>query len=172
MARRKDQDNWESWIDQQICEALERGEFDNLPGKRKPLDLTPNPYAGDQELAFKILKDAGYAPEWIELDKAIRARLEQARATLARRWHEVRAHLGELTDVPDQRAGTQWLVRNERKEERARAAWQAAIAAFEREIGAVNQEISELNLKVPSPRFQRSKVDATAEITRLATEGT
>lgn len=28
---------WESWIDQQIREATERGEFDNLPGRGKPL---------------------------------------------------------------------------------------------------------------------------------------
>ena len=83
MAKSENPRDWEKWIDQQIREAQERGEFDNLPGKGKPLDLTPNPYAREQELAFKILKDAGYAPDWIELDKAIRGRLDRARATLA-----------------------------------------------------------------------------------------
>ena len=29
--------NWESWIDRQIREAQERGEFDNLPGSGKPI---------------------------------------------------------------------------------------------------------------------------------------
>jgi hypothetical protein len=29
--------DFESWVDQQIREATERGEFDNLPGKGKPL---------------------------------------------------------------------------------------------------------------------------------------
>lgn len=29
--------NWESWVDQQIREGQERGEFDNLPGHGKPL---------------------------------------------------------------------------------------------------------------------------------------
>ena len=28
---------WESWIDKQIREAQDRGEFDDLPGKGKPL---------------------------------------------------------------------------------------------------------------------------------------
>jgi hypothetical protein len=28
---------WESWIDKQIREAMERGDFDDLPGKGKPL---------------------------------------------------------------------------------------------------------------------------------------
>lgn len=28
---------WETWIDKQIREAMDRGEFDDLPGKGKPL---------------------------------------------------------------------------------------------------------------------------------------
>lgn len=30
---------WESWVERQIREATQRGEFDNLPGTGKPLDL-------------------------------------------------------------------------------------------------------------------------------------
>ena len=30
---------WESWVEKQIRQAQERGEFDNLPGVGKPLDL-------------------------------------------------------------------------------------------------------------------------------------
>ena len=33
---------FESWIDRQIREAMERGEFDNLPGAGKPLELDPS----------------------------------------------------------------------------------------------------------------------------------
>ena len=40
--------NWESAVDQQIREAQELGKFDNLPGRGKPLDLKPNPYAQDR----------------------------------------------------------------------------------------------------------------------------
>ena len=29
--------SWQSWIDKQIEEAMERGDFDDLPGKGKPL---------------------------------------------------------------------------------------------------------------------------------------
>jgi hypothetical protein len=70
--------DWESWVEQQIREAQGRGAFDNLPGRGQSLALTPNPYAKEQEMAFKILKDAGFAPEWIELGKVIRTRLESA----------------------------------------------------------------------------------------------
>lgn len=33
---------FENWIDRQIREAMERGEFDNLPGAGKPLELDPS----------------------------------------------------------------------------------------------------------------------------------
>ncbi|MET8687840.1 DUF1992 domain-containing protein [Streptomyces sp. NPDC004732] len=35
--------NFESWIDKQIREAEERGDFASLPGKGKPLPEGPNP---------------------------------------------------------------------------------------------------------------------------------
>jgi DnaJ family protein C protein 28 len=166
VARRRDR---ESWIDQQIREAQERGEFDNLPGKGKPLDLTPNPYAQDQELAFKILKDAGYAPEWIELDKAIRGKLEAARAKLARRWEWCQGRLHELEDESTSAAGrsNRWV---EAERDRVLAGCRQAVVAFEEEVAGINKEIAELNLKVPSSRFQRSKVDAAREIRGFARE--
>jgi DnaJ family protein C protein 28 len=151
--------NWESWIEQQIREARERGDFDNLPGSGKPLDLTPNPYAQEQELAFKVLKDAGYAPEWIELDKAIRSKLDRVRATLARHWEWRQARQRELLDRGDSWSGA------ERK--RVETSWQQAVAVFELELEEINREISELNLKVPASRFQRSMVNATREVDHL-----
>lgn len=151
--------DWESWVDQQIREAQERGEFDSLPGTGKPLDLTPNPYAQEQELAFKVLKDAGYAPEWLELDKAIRHRLEGARAALRRQWEWREARLRELAGRSDR-----WA---EAERSRTVAGWENAVAAFELALEAINLEIGELNLKVPSPRFQRSKLDTARELAHL-----
>ncbi|MGD8626321.1 MAG: DUF1992 domain-containing protein [Anaerolineae bacterium] len=160
MARGKKE--WESWIDQQIREAEERGAFKDLPGKGRPLDTTPNPYAGDQELAFKVLKDAGYAPEWIELDKAIRVKMDRLRLALGRSWEYYRSRLDELAGRSDR-----WA---EAERNRTLAGWQDAIAAFEREVADVNREIRELNLKVPAPRFQRAKIEAVAEVRRLVGE--
>jgi DnaJ family protein C protein 28 len=151
---------WESWIDQQIREAQERGDFDNLPGSGKPLDLVSNPYAQERELAFKVLKDAGYAPEWIELDKAIRSKLDRVRATLYRRWEWREARLRELRERADS-----W---SEAERKRVESSWQQAVAVFELELEEINKEISELNLKVPAPRFQRSTVNATREVDHLA----
>jgi DnaJ family protein C protein 28 len=162
--KREGRKDWESWIDQQIREAQDRGQFDNLPGKGKPLDLTPNPYAQDRELAFKVLKDAGYAPDWIELDKAIRGKLEQVQATLTRQWQWRETRLGELANRSDS-----WSMA---EQERVRHSWRKAIVAFEQEIAAINAEITELNLKVPAPRFQRPKIDAARELERLTGKAT
>jgi DnaJ family protein C protein 28 len=151
--------DWESWVDQEIRQAHERGQFDNLPGKGRPLDLTPNPYAQEQELAFKILKDAGYAPEWIELDKAIRKSLERARATLLRRWKWREARLAEFSGRTDS-----W---SEAERRRTLKGWQDAVAAFELDLEAINREIADLNLKAPSTYFQRSKADVARELARL-----
>ena len=159
MKERKSSRDWESWIDEQVREAQERGDFDDLPGKGSPLDLTLNPYAQEEELAYKVLKDAGYAPEWIELDKAIRGKLDRARAVMARRWEWREARLGELEGRSDR-----W---SEAERGRVLASWQQAVAAFETELEAINKEIAELNLKVPSPRFQRAKLDLSREMDRL-----
>jgi hypothetical protein len=35
--------SYESWIDRQVREAMERGAFDNLPGAGKPLSLNDDP---------------------------------------------------------------------------------------------------------------------------------
>jgi DnaJ family protein C protein 28 len=156
---RKNSRDWESWIDQQIRDAQERGAFDNLPGKGQPIDLTPNPYAQDREMAFKILKDAGYAPDWIELDKAIRGKLDQAWASLARSWEWRELRLAELADHTDS-----WGVA---EQGRVLADWQRAVVMFEEQVAAINAEIADLNLKVPAPRFQRSQVDAAREVARL-----
>jgi DnaJ family protein C protein 28 len=154
--------DWEDWIDQQIREAQERGEFDDLPGMGKPLDLTPNPFAQERELEFKVLKDAGFAPEWIELDKAIRGRLAQARTSLSRRWVWRAERLRELSDEP-----AAWA---EVERERTHGGWQQAIVEFREEVTAINDDIANLNLKVPGPQFQRRRINSDQEIERLAEE--
>jgi hypothetical protein len=60
-----------------IKEAMERGEFENLPGKGKPIDLTA--YFDTPEevrMVHSILKSAGMAPREVDLLKEI-AELKQ-----------------------------------------------------------------------------------------------
>lgn len=64
--------------DRLIRAAMERGEFDNLPGAGKPLDLEEY-FAAPEDLrmAYSILKNARCAPAEVELLKEI-ARLQDA----------------------------------------------------------------------------------------------
>lgn len=60
-------------IEQKIQEALERGEFDNLPGKGAPVVIEDDSHVPeDLRLAYKILKNANCVPPEIELKKEIR----------------------------------------------------------------------------------------------------
>jgi hypothetical protein len=74
-------DGFEDTADKKIREAMERGEFDDLPGKGKPLKLDEDAFVPEElRLAYHLLKSNGYAPEWIELGEEIeieRDRVEQ-----------------------------------------------------------------------------------------------
>lgn len=72
----------ESAIEQKIREAIARGEFDNLPGSGKPLDLeayfnTPE----DLRMAYSMLKSNDFVPEEVEIFKEIDGLNEKIKAT-------------------------------------------------------------------------------------------
>lgn len=71
---------FERIAEEKIKEAIEKGEFDNLSGKGKPIDLeayfaTP----ADLRLGYSVLKSAGCAPPEVELQREI----EELKARLA-----------------------------------------------------------------------------------------
>ncbi|MBU0986411.1 MAG: DUF1992 domain-containing protein [Proteobacteria bacterium] len=60
-------------VEERILKAQKNGEFDNLPGSGKPLELKNDAcVAEDLRLAFKILKNANCLPPEIEIKKQIR----------------------------------------------------------------------------------------------------
>ncbi|MDD3895266.1 MAG: DUF1992 domain-containing protein [Syntrophomonadaceae bacterium] len=62
----------EDLVEQQILKAQERGDFDNLRGAGKKLNLEEHPMQPPElRMPYKILKDNGFAPFWIELGKEI-----------------------------------------------------------------------------------------------------
>jgi hypothetical protein len=72
--------SWGKAAEAIIREAMERGEFDNLAGRGKPIDL--NAYFETPEelrMMFAVLKNAGVVPEEIDLLNemaALKERLE------------------------------------------------------------------------------------------------
>jgi hypothetical protein len=66
--------------ERKIAETVERGEFDDLPGKGKPLNFSDDPLeAPHHRLANKILKNAGIAP----LEVSLRRELAQLKREYA-----------------------------------------------------------------------------------------
>lgn len=60
-------------IEQKIREAQMKGEFDNLPGTGKPIEIEDDRHVPeDLRMAYKILKNANFVPPEIELKKEIR----------------------------------------------------------------------------------------------------
>jgi DnaJ-like protein len=69
-------------VEAMIKEAMERGEFDNLPGKGKPIDLTEYfELPEDVRLAHSMLKNAGMTSREVDLLKEI-AELRQLHGAL------------------------------------------------------------------------------------------
>jgi len=58
--------------EQRIREAIENGEFDNLKGMGKPLDLGDEAWIPeDLRMAYRILKNSGCLPAELELRKEV-----------------------------------------------------------------------------------------------------
>jgi hypothetical protein len=121
--------SFESWIDKQIREATERGEFDDLPGAGKPLPGHNEPYDGEWWLRDYLRREGAPTDELLptplrlrkvigQLPETVRAlRTEQAvRDAVAEVNNQVRAwwrssvgpqlHVG-LADVEEIVAGWQ-----------------------------------------------------------------
>ena len=72
---------WERIAENKIREAMQDGEFDNLPGSGKPIDLDDYfKLPADLRVAYSLLKGANCVPAEIELLNEIAA-LERRLAT-------------------------------------------------------------------------------------------
>jgi DnaJ family protein C protein 28 len=141
---------WESLVDQKIREAMEQGEFDDLPGKGEPIDTSENPFEDpEMRLAHRMLRNAGFAPSWIEERKDIDAETDVARTNLARGWSVL------------QRA------RDTEHEKGAKARWEKSLNSFRQQAADLNRRITAWNLKVPAAAFHRKLIDYEKEIERI-----
>jgi DnaJ family protein C protein 28 len=129
----------ESMAEKMLREAIEAGEFDDLPGKGQPVDLSENPFEDpDLRVVHKLLREAGFAPAWIEERKDVDSTFEAARQTLTRAWKIYRPGGISPND----------------------AAWERNVAEFREKAAELNRRLRLYNLKVPAAVFQRRLFDA------------
>lgn len=77
---------FESWIDRQIREARERGEFDNLPGAGKPIPGIRGPH--DENWWVKGLMERENLKPVLPTSLSLRKEAEELHETVARERHE------------------------------------------------------------------------------------
>lgn len=154
--RQRPPKDWESAIDRAIQAARERGEFDNLAGTGRPLRWDDEHVPPEWRMANRLLKNAGYAPSWIEDDKWIRAERKAIRQLLDDfvDWHRqaVAALAGKPAAEVAARLDELALARERR------------ITAFRERAGKLNQRIDNFNLTVPLSRLQWRRVPVEEEI--------
>lgn len=147
-------------IEEQLRQAREDGKFDNLRGHGQPLNLSENPFEDPTwQMANDMLKRNGFRPEWLEDDVAIREQLAAAQQALRRSQAWRQTELAALAGRSDARALEQrhWVERE----------WTLAQDRFRARLGDLNKAIFNFNLKAPSTRFQRVKLDVDAELAKL-----
>ena len=133
---------WESLVDRQIREAMEDGRFDDLPHRGEPLPVEDETYAGEWALAFRMLRNAGVAPPWIEADKEVRSLLAQREVLLARA------------------AASSSAFGCERDR-----------AALARLVVEINSAVARLNAEAPTTRQHRAPLRLEVELARLDDAG-
>ncbi len=128
---------WESLVDRQIREAMEEGRFDDLPFQGQPIPVEDDSRAGEWAMAFRVLKNAGVAPPWIEADKEVRALLDRRDAVLARA------------------AGASSIARSRYRRD------------LERLVVDVNAAVARLNAEAPTDRQHRRPLRLEDELARF-----
>lgn len=137
----------ESLTEKRLREAIENGELDDLPGKGEPLDLRENPFEDpDLRMVHRLLRNAGFAPAWIEERKDVDATFEAAREQLERAWNLYGKNFDQ--DVN----------------------WQRNVLEFREKVAELNQRLRVYNLKVPAVVFQRNLIDVEKEIGKITLE--
>ncbi len=131
-------------VEHKIAEAIENGEFENLPGRGEP--LSPDSLARTENLAHRLLVKNGFALPWIE----IRNQMDEDWAASTKRLSQ----------------RLEWLESRGKPREGS-PSWASAVKTFRQEIEELNHRVDDYNLGVPLSQFQRRRLDAEAEIERL-----
>ena len=129
---------FESWIDKQIREAQERGDFDNLRGAGQPLtpdDPNVQAFAGDDALGLRLLKNNEALPAWIELSREIAADRQACLRIL------------------------DYYTAERDRDRRARFA-----TDYRRRVSTLNEKIDQYNLIVPGMHLEQVRVRAELEL--------
>ncbi len=143
------------FVEEQINEAIARGEFQNLKGQGKPLALRGDLSKAD-EMRQKLRGDAGYGVPWEEVGREIEVMTRRAENELLRAI-EFRA------------AG---LASKKSDKAKIEADFQTHLGRVHTAIGAVNSLVLKHNLLLPQmlPHLYRARLKIETLVERVAPE--
>ncbi|MEN6325698.1 MAG: DUF1992 domain-containing protein [Syntrophomonas sp.] len=147
----------EDLVENQILKAQQRGDFDNLEGAGKPLNLEENPFEPlDLRMTYKILKDNDFAPYWIELGK------------------EIDADIGKIDKEVENFRRYTVLFYREKHGSLARKRYDKRKAHFFFEIRLrwekIYKKIIDFNLHCPTFRLGRANISVDDEMYKIISE--
>ena len=132
-------ERWQSELDREIARMMNEGEFKNLPGEGKPLNLGDETYVpDDMRMAYRILAQNDMAPDWILVGKELEQSAQKLRNSIAthlRVYREALAHA--------EKSGSATYRQN------ADGVWANAKKSLEAQTKEHNNLVLTFNLKVP-----------------------
>lgn len=148
-----------SWIthsieriaDDQIREAMARGDFANIQGSGKPIKDTHSNVGLDHTSyqLNKMLINSGFAPEWVTLDKEVRHSICKLRERLTITWHKCGPYPMNRTETQD---------------------WEKALEDINELLNDINANVNRLNLIVPNVSMQRAHFRLEVIVNRVVLE--
>lgn len=121
-----------SFSDQQIDDAIKRGEFDNLRGKGKPLNLTGD-LSDKKALRAKIRHDNGFSAPWEDVAREIERATQRVESAARLAWEFRQAGMRSKKADPA----------------RIEADFQRSQKDIETQVAAINSLILKHNLLFP-----------------------
>jgi DnaJ family protein C protein 28 len=145
--------DWNNLIDDMIQEGQDKGVFDNLKGKGKPLNLSQNPYGAEFELAHSLLKDNQLTPAWIMNRNEISQGVEALRQEIKKVWTRHEREFRIITDRIHRDSLT--------------LSWDDACLGWEKKIAELNKLIRDYNLKRPVSNLEILTLSLQRELDRV-----
>ncbi len=105
--------SWDEYVQDELRESLERGEFENLPDQGKPIKIWRTDVNPEYDLAFSRLRNAGVKPMWMELDHEVGRLTEELWSSLDRIESSLKEEIAvmEQADFSGEESGARWQER-------------------------------------------------------------
>ena len=144
----------EQLVEDQIQKARERGDFDNLEGEGKPIDLSENPYEpADLRMAYRILKNNDFTPYWIQLGKDIDA-------DTVKIWKEVEQFKSYTINFINEKHIALIINRYEKKKN-------VFYLEKRKQFEKLKKKILDYNLHCPTFRLGRANIEVEEEMYKV-----